>query len=351
MYIYWLILISIVILYFVFNKNNTMFIISSFFILASIGSFRSSDVGADTRLYEFLFLNPSITENKNPVYSMYSVLLSNISDVPHTITASNSILICLLFGIFIYRLHFETKYTLYSIFLFITMFFFGNSLCTSRQYIAMGIVVNAVIFLFEKKVFKYLILSMLAIGVHSTAIVSLVALFLYFLKQNKKTVYILIFCSALIIVFYNKIIEIFTSIFTDYDMYSNGNNMLQITTTGAGASLIYNIFIFIIFIFFIFTIFKYKINLNKMEFNFICLFGVYAVLDLVFTNVVFLQRIFMYFSIFGTAVIPMYFQKIEHISEKNTFKLLNTTFIIFMIIYYYIQLSHDYIGIVPYIFN
>lgn len=349
MFIYWLILPIIVLFYLFFNKHNNLFIISSFLLLGIISALRSSVVGSDTALYEFLFFNPKLLGDKSPIYTSYSEFLKLLSNNQHTITISNSILICTLFAIFFIRLKQKNIYSLYSIFLFVTMFFWGNSLCTSRQYVAMGLFVNGVLYLFQKKYIRFFVLALLSIGVHAISVVGVFVFLIFLMKQNKKSLLIFVILLISIVLFYNKLPNLFVNIFSDYNMYTDGTNNLQISTSGAGAAIIYNSFIFIVFCLLIFLVYKNKIELNHMEFNLLCIFSVFVILDLFMYNVVFLQRIFMFYSIFGVVVIPLLFSKIKKVLDFRIYYFFNGAFTITMLAYYYIQLSHDYIGIVPYI--
>lgn len=352
MFIYLLIIPIIAIFYLFFQKYNKLFIISSFFLLGLISAMRSSFVGADTALYEFLFLNPKLLGDKSPIYTRYSEFLKIFSNNQHAITISNSILICTLFAIFFIRLNQKTIYSFYSIFLFVTMFFFGNSLCTSRQYLAIGLVANGVLYLLQKKYIKFFILTFLAIGIHTTSVVGLFTFIIFMIKQNKKSLLTFFILLLSILLFYSKFIYLFVNLFSDYSMYTNGSaDSLQISTSGAGAAIIYNSFMFIMFFMLIFLIYKNKVELNHIEFILICIFSIFVILDLLMYNVVFLQRIFMFYSIFGVVVMPLLFSKIRQVVDLRIYYLLNIFFIVAMLIYYYIQLSHDYIGIVPYIFK
>ncbi|MCL2112634.1 MAG: EpsG family protein [Streptococcaceae bacterium] len=317
--------------------------------MAFIGASRSNLVGTDTSMYETLFsqyIGVSSVSGKFPVYNTYSAIIYYFSSSPHTITAVNSIVICVLFAIFLMRIRVQE---LYAIFLFSALFFFGNSLNSSRQYIAMGLVVNAAVYFYHKKTLPAVLLFILATGIHSTAVMALFFIPIYFMKWNKKTMLCFILVLSLLIPLQSIIIQEFVKLFPDYNIYM-GQNALGVSTTGAGASILFNLFIFIVYFGAIILILYKKVILSKFETGIFYIYATYAYLDLIFSNMVIVQRVFMYFSIFGIIVFPILFQKLSQIVEKRTMVIINIIFIAFMIYYYYIQLSHDYIGIVPYLF-
>jgi len=347
MQIYWLILAAVLIIYYPLRKHRNIYVAFSFTLMAIVGALRSNLVGADTAMYEFIFSNNMLVKS-NVGYQTFSSLVRSISSDPHTITSVSSIVICILFAIFVMRIDVNA---FLATFLFITMFFWGTSLNSSRQFLAMGVIVNAALYLFEKKWIKAAILAFVAVSIHSTAVILLVLVPIYFLKRNKLSLIIFSGIMLLFIPLHNTVVNIFVQYFPDYEMYLDGTNTLQTGTAGAGGAILYNFFIFAVFILLIALIIQKKIPLSRPELGFTYAFAVYAFLDLLFSNQVILQRVFMYFSMFGIFVLPMLLVKVSTVSNRSTRLVLNLVFIVFMAFYYYIQLSHDYINIVPYVLN
>ncbi|HEY0222618.1 MAG TPA: EpsG family protein [Lactovum miscens] len=350
MLIYFILPIIMLIVYLITKpyQLRVLFIIISFGMMGLVGALRASSVGVDTGTYEFLFTyftGDPTTASHYPIYDYLSQFTRLFSVNPHAITVVIAVLTAILFAIFLIRV--KEINALYAVFLYQAFLLFGTSMNSSRQFLAISLVANAAVFLFKKKWIYFLVLVIVAIEVHSTAVVSLVLIPIYFLKWSQKTMITFLGIISIVFPIKNFMLVQFMRIFPDYAIY-DGRGALSANTQGAGGSTLFNLFIFVVYFGIVFFLLQRKTPFTRFESNIIYSYGIYAYLDLILSNLVIVQRIFMYFSIMGIIAIPLLFKKLSENVDRRTYYLINSVFILFMIFYLYIQLEHDYIGIVPY---
>lgn len=334
--------------------SRGLFLGLSFGFLALVAAVRAPSVGTDVKTYQSLFLNTitgdvSILTEKSEVYSLYNQILGYISHSPQIITAANSIIICVLTALFIYRIG---VHELFATYLFISMYFYANSLNTARQYVAVAIVLNALVFLLQKRYLPYFILILLAVGVHTSAIVGLTFLPISLIKWNR--VWAIIFTFTMIIVgfLYNLLLTIFVSLFPVYQSYlsDTANQGVGAGTTGKGAVLFYDLFLLLVFVGLFWAIRKWEIKLTDTEATLLALYSVSVVLGLIFYKVILFQRIMMFFSIIGIVAIPILCDKITAIFFQGKYARIWISIGIFAVTFavYVIQLQKGYGGVTPY---
>ena len=234
--------------------KRMVYILFAFIPLCIVSAARADTVGSDTLTYtqffELIRNEHSFISAMNltsyvsaPVYFAYNYALSRLFATPQALIVSNSILINALIGRFIYK---STKYVgrATALFFFLTLYF--ESMNGTRQFIAIGLCLNAYILLKEDlRSVKGWIIYLLALGVHNTsAIFLLVIATIWFTKKRRNiksiTCFIIIGCFAASIII-GKLINIFIGIFPRYIYYLNGSMREQaLINTGNGrVALIY----------------------------------------------------------------------------------------------------------------
>lgn len=364
MLIYFLLFPIIILLYIFTNngllKSKKIFIGLSFSILGIISSIRSPQVGTDTSTYQTLFFyqihgikifnsnNPELS-SKAPLYGVYSRIVSMISVNLQTITIANSLLIAFLFGIFIYRLKINP---LYSTLLFISIGFFTSSLNTSRQFIAIGLVCNALLFLFDKKAFIYFALITVAISIHTLAIVGLIFYPIYKIKWTAVKISCFLIVLTMTSFFLESVSKIFIQFFPNYAFYLQN----PVTFFGASSRIIMILdigLILIILLFYALTKY-YHIKCSQEEVSLLIIFLIGPYFEiLVFHNqsiLLLTQRFLTFFSILSIAVIPGMCAKVSkkfNNPENVSFAFFSVIFI-FTLFTFSVEIQ-KYWGVIPYI--
>ena len=355
MFIYFLIFPIIGLIYLAFHnpiiKNRKLFLICSFSFLAVIASLRANTVGSDVANYQNIFestINGYTPDTRYPVYVTYSHIVGLVSQNPYAITIANSLVICSLIGIFIYR---SGVHSLYSTFLFVGMYFYGDSLNGARQYIAVGLIANAFLFILNKKWMQYILLTVLAIGIHSTAILSLIFIPIVVVKWTRKNIFMFFVIIIVISLLYNRIISLFYIIFPQYSIYSNQQFLSTIPTQGTGMIVIYYLFLLCLFLVFLYVINSYNLQLTSVEIKIILSYSISLLLSIIFFKNVLMIRMLWYFSILGIICFPIIIDKVSALFKKDKQARVVIFSLFFVIIFfaYVIQLKKGIDEIVPYI--
>ena len=358
MAIYIALFISIIILAIVtfFNGQskikNKIFLICSFSLMLVVMGLRDISVGTDTELYCTIFKNYSSMESirqvlqkdTNLIYGLYNFFISKISTDNNMIIFCNSAIILTLTAIFIYN---NCSNVVFPTLLFMEFYHYFSAFNISRQYIAVLIVANSFYFLKNKMIWQYIILNIIAIFVHNTAIIFLTLLPFLFIKINYKNINILVIIYSIFIFLWDKLINIFINIFPHYAIYL-GTQSRFLFTSGENKKIIIT-FIYI-FIALLMRLILSKKNLIKYEEQnkFLLLYFINImsiIVGFISLKSMSMARIEVYFSFFAIMTIPYCFEYI-----KRDRLICNVFFIVIMLIPMYIQLLSNNSEVVPYIF-
>lgn len=352
MTVYLLLFISIILLSFLIfakgtsNRKKILFLIISFGLMFLIMGFRTESVGTDTKLYCDIFQNNfsfslnSIIKGDDTsfLYSIYNKIVSLFSTDRRAIIVSNSLIICILTAIFIYK---NSKNVIFPTLFFMTFYHFFSAMNISRQYIAVMLVANAFYFLKNKKVWKYILLCTIATLVHNTAIVSFVMLPFLFIKPTKRNICIYLILITSVVLFLDEIISLFSTIFGHYNMYFNNN---YLTATGENKKAIITVIYFVFAIIMFGLLKRNKVsNADNREFTLLYIINYLAIIMGVLSlKTILLTRIEIYFSIFAIISIPKVFDLMK---DRVLYYFL---FTIVIFIPMYILLSSNISEITPY---
>ena len=164
---------------FSFFKKNRLLLFLSFLILLVVGGLRDFSVGTDTLNYLGLYQygdNTSFTKGIEWGYTLVQQFVYFcIGDYAYLVFIQ-MLLILLFFYIFILR---ESNNPLHSVFCFVSLYYWLYSLNTTRQYIAMPLVLIGFSYLARGRVKPFIALVLCAMLFHTSAIFSLIVLLFY----------------------------------------------------------------------------------------------------------------------------------------------------------------------------
>ncbi len=331
------------------TKQKKVFLLMVFIPLFLIMGYRGVTVGTDTNLYEYLYnvacnrdLSYIFIANDNsPLYTLYSIFIGKIFGPGNAITVINSFIILLLTAIFIYK---NSNHVVISTLLFLEFYHYFYAFNISRQYLAILIIANAFVFLNKKNIWKYLFCCLCATLVHATSIVSLIFIPLMYLdSKNYKKIEKIYFISIIIILLlFNPIFNIFTSIFPHYSVYISAS-----ATSRGRRWILYLMYLIFSLLFYILRKRKVFLENEVKEINSLNLINIVGILLGFFSlNIDVFSRLCNYFFIFIIIFIPKLFDKFKNIKTRV---LLYVLLIIIMFVPMIILLKDNNGEILPYI--
>lgn len=356
--IYLVLLASIIIVAFLLNTvsgnenkklKKIIFLIFVFIILFAVMGLRDRKVGVDTKLYCNIFkgfVTGQVNNNNfdtSQIYRYYNIIVGKLLGTDsRNIILANSFIIVLLFCIFINK----TSPNIYiSTILYILLYFYLQGFNIARQMIATFLSALAINYAVNRDWKKYVVLSLIAIFIHNTAIIIAFVGLMFIIIKNydyKKMMYLCVgaILSSLVL---ERLINLFISIFPKYASYVSTNDYEY----GSGRKILI-IFVYAIFL----VIGLYAINRKKrdmepekyrkyMIYSSIVLLA--CVLGSLGSKSILIGRISLYFEIFMIVYIPMVVDLIERRKSLWYFFIILILFIPF-----YVQLSGNISGVVPY---
>lgn len=206
----------------IYEKVSDFHIFSALILIMLILAFRSENIGSDLLNYKMSFLElKNIDININLIIEYLSIrepifiILNYITGVTFNWNFQGFIFITSFIQLFFVYKTFKklniNKIPLTIPFAFYFCFIYIRSFSMVRQSIALSIVLYAYTFLEEKNYKKFWFYSVIAIGVHYTAIITIL---IYFWSKNDKYSYIrkiILAITLVIVLFYSEFL--FTKIF------------------------------------------------------------------------------------------------------------------------------------------
>ena len=244
MIVYWFIICLIFFIYIMFKRyhkeNSVAFCVIIFFILTIISGCRASTVGTDTHAYLNLFLiNNDLLSGFANQEILFEFLCKFIG--LFTTNAQWLLIVCSAitnFGV-LYFAYFNSKNVTLSIFLYISLYFYFFSMNGVRQFVAIGIVLIASEFAKRRKIIPFIVLILLAIGFHSTAIFALILWFVFDKKLSKKMIFFIAILLVGGVVVFDRLIPVIVRLFPRYEIYLENSSGFQ--SGGVMAAVVYTI--------------------------------------------------------------------------------------------------------------
>lgn len=340
-------------------EGKYIYLIIAFSILLCISGLRAKNVGSDTLTYyhyfEVIKNTSSIREAfvfdvSCPIYTIYEFILSRFFGNPQIITFFNSLVICY----FIYRLILKSKCNIaISTLLFIALTLHYVSMNGTRQFMAVAIMANGLYEIIGNENKKIgIIFILIALGIHITSIIALIALIIYYFLKKKNYSFKMIYFGSIIfgLIFsfcINIFINIFASSFNYFEGYLDGS-MSENPFSRDGGGRIVVFYVFLCFLSFLYYLYECRRNKHKKNFLFFIVpyLNIGLILGIMNAKNMLLNRINWYFLIFYIIVIP---KILKNINKK--YRLIIYTVIFSVLFFYcYLQLMENKSGIVPFKF-
>lgn len=356
------------------TQNRRFFCIITFGMMFLFAALRSTAVGIDTvhRYDHFVMLIDldwkGFTKHLASLTDEYGQdtfvwLFTRIFPSPYLVEIIMNGFIIWSFACFFYRYSEDISISALMFF----AFFFGASLNITRQYVAGSLFLWVIHFLVKKKPAKSIILVLLAVSFHSSAVVLFAFYALYLIRFQLSRKKLLLFAGGALgaFVFFDIIIEfVIAKIFPQYWWYVTGD--------WAVGNVQFSFLWLVIYSGLIFLLYlqlpkgkeekkkkKEKIKLKKANAAIgasqrvycisVVAFVLYVLTSMLTSKIWFLSRMNTYFS-FGYAMSAAYiFAKLPHI-EKKSAKAIRQIFMLGLAAWAILMYAQDGHGLLPYTF-
>jgi len=334
------------------NIKKFIFIIIAFIMLFSVMGLRNKSVGVDTDLYCRIFkgfVHGTAQNNEmfetSTIYNMYNILVAKVlGPNSQNIILANSFLIVTLFLIFANK---SSPNIYITTILYIILYFYLQGFNIARQMIAVLICATSMKYLVDRNLKRYVLLNVLAIFIHNTAIVIFgVGMLLYFIKNlNIKKIAFILFGTIITSFSLDKLMYVFVSIFPKYMYYMKTSSYEY----GSGRKYIL-ILVYILFLIIgLYAIYQKREKLSQEQYRkymiYSTIVAISGVTGLLGSFSILVGRISLYFEIFIIIYIPLIIELIDKRKALWYFFIVVVLFIPF-----YVQLSGNISGVVPYKF-
>lgn len=324
---------------------TTLYLIS--FYLIAFAILRSKVVGNDTSTYIELFKSIA-TNNDFPQYSnryefgylIYNKICSLVSKKPQTIIIVTGIITTTCYLFFIKR---YSKSIILSIFLFIFLRFYDDTLNVLRQCLAICIIFTSYKYLLNRNFIKFIFCIIIAFLFHKTAIIFLLAWWITSIKLNKKNLLLLSIIAIALSIQFGTIFQQALIVFDTYSYYEGGIYFGE-TRLATIVSLIIQLFLFVI-AYYIYSLNSLRISnsdekMLMLWFTGICILTISTQFNL-------FDRIATYFNVFSIIVLPNMIDKIKNLSNK---KIIEASIFLLLLCYYVaiLELRPSWNRIFPY---
>ena len=166
------------------DTKDHNWLIMAWVVLSLIEGFRAYSVGTDTRTYVKAFENQNLS-NFDLGFQLLNRAVALCSRTGTFFLLVTSFIIT---GLIIRAIDKMSRDDAVSLFIYMSLYMYFNAFNAMRQYIAVGLVMNAYVELRENRNVKFTLLQILAILFHNSAIVGfmLIPMYLFFRKYGKE---------------------------------------------------------------------------------------------------------------------------------------------------------------------
>lgn len=364
MYIYIILFGLLIMNMYVFKGKCKTFVIFTFLELFLVAALRNYTVGIDLKgHYAKNYINFGnmewikifeLIEKNNSFYDsgliLFMKVLSTFVKHRQFFIIITSAITYGLVGRYIYK---HSKNVYLETFIFFTAYTYFMYMNIIAQALAIAIILFSIDFLENKKIVQFVLLTLLANCIHSSAIIALIFIPLRYLKINKQKLRLLILGILIFMVSFDTVIPIIVeNIFPQFAYYFEGDEVNKIDKL----QLVYVIFYGIMFLFSFIINYGVSENLKRKEFDFENLksvFFVSAILAVLIRylgmSVYIFSRMGFYFYLFAHT---MFVSSIEQIKDNRlrgytkVFAYIGL-FVFFVVLTKTLKVSY---GVVPYKF-
>lgn len=358
MYIYILEIVLIIAFGFICKNKPLKFLRIAFLILTIVMAMRHYKLGTDSSPYAHMFMaignvstfKDALVISTIPSAPLYVFVFRWISILFHFEQAYivfSSLFVNLLFYYFIKK-NSDNYYV--SVLLFIFLSFYFSSFNGTRQYIAVGIAINAFSLWNDNKYSKSAwLLYIAAILVHPTSILCIVYFLLSKLniKSSLKASIIIVTVSFLCIVFFDEAIQLFIKIFPQYSVYFNNIDTSKLNVTSKGRQIIISIG-YVVFCLYSMLFSKSNIAKRRQNYPMLLFLLLGGVIGIFGSKMWIYNRISLYFTVFSICFMPN--ALLQKGKNATVNKYLSLCMLILTFLYGMIYLIEDKADIVPYVF-
>ncbi len=320
-----------------------------------LSTFRALSVGGDTIHYSNFFIN---LRNNNVSWSKYEIGYTFLNYI-FTITNLDSRIIFFVTSLFVSVciVLFVNKFSsnkLMSLLLFVMFGIFGQSLSALRQFIAIGFILLALIFIADKKMWRGILLIACASLFHISAMLCFIIVPIRYLKLNHWW----LICSSIFVCiislcfpFVLKTIEVLIPSFNYYTIYFVKDNFFKPTNL---FNILYSLGIIAIFAVLYLARFKWfkdELENDKYYTFFLSLFLIVPLIRIAGFIVgleALLNRINMYFFFLLIVLVPRFLSCYKKFNHSEW--LVAMTYIAALVYMILIYTVHDSCSVTPYIF-
>lgn len=324
--------------------------------LSTIVGIRSVNVGTDTGLYQAIFNSTSrqsimfiLQESDFILYSLLMKLVSNMFNGNYQVFL---FIVAIITNFFFLIVAFKLKDMSMFLFTFfyIVLFYYFQTFNISRQFLAISICFFYFYLLTQNKKISAFIFLLIAVMIHTTALVCIVFYFLNNIVWTTKKYIFLSFFTILSLGIFENVFSIFATYFPHYDMYSG---RIEDFTSG-GNRIWLTIFLTLILLLGIYV----SQNNTKLYPNYFYVLQSVLVISssigVFFYANELMVRIQFYFEVFSIIYIPLIFLKnkrqIVNNGKVSYLSLLLVPLILILFVPFFIQLRNNYGDVIPFEF-
>lgn len=331
------------------RANNKVVYIGVAFALFFLAAYRSLGVGTDSEAYYTIYYQyanndayVAANENYKTAEFIWLAMLryfrnaNNYRGVLVMLAALNAIPL-------FYALNKQSKWPLFSVFLYISLYFYGNSMNAMRQSVAMSFLLLAIPFLEKDKNQYYLLLMLLAMAIHMSALYVFLFVWAFYkanLNFDNKLKYALAIAISFTIgmfftAWFKETLKPIANLFasSNYDYYLSGG------TVNESRNLLSNLGLNLVAVFMLYI----NKDANNIYFK-LYILGVIMV-NLLAGLGAFSGRVVSYFSLMQIVAIPNLLYLVKKTFQKYLYTVIFIAYGLSVYIYY---LFKNLSEIVPY---
>ena len=311
-------------------KEKTILIVNGIF-LVTIAGLRGIHIGADVKNYSRIFTESgrmTFADMRADTHSMlgYRVL----AKVVYVLTGGNyqvMLFVCaaiIIYGFFKFAYRYSPNSTA-SVFYFVTLFYYFESFNTVRQWIAVAIILLSIIALDEHKLWKFLVLAIISISIHNSAVITLIP-YLVIRKVNWNKGLFGIYTVAMLLAMglFPYLIRLFMQVFSRYATYTS---ILESGFVGQGFGgeargrrMVLSVAFLAVILFALMMLserelapsagFKNKPGMSNLFWISAAMVMIEVIIGMVYAHNSFYIRIQSFFSFFSIILLPLVFERI-----------------------------------------
>lgn len=297
------------------------------FLLFLIAALRDSDIGNDTINYLRIFTKikqevfiDSWEERFEPGYLFLNRFVAVFFQEKQMILVITSIIIYAGFSFFIIK---YSSNVWLSIFLFITLGYFGQSLNIIRLCIAFSFLLFSYDFLRKNRIIAFILTVLLAMMFHRTAIVFLLAYFVQKINLNKKKLGIWLIGTIIVTMYMEKILNELLKIYPNFQYYIG----TEYLSSGKIANVFYVLIWSMVLSLGVAINRKAKGIIVSKDISIMTMFIMISISIYAFSiKFNLLDRVAQYFSMFGIVYIPNVLELIKEKRKKYILTMMIVTF-------------------------